>query len=874
MTIQQHASFDSSAAELNATSKLVKAWESKNAKNAAKAGGISLMALSLAACGGSSTTTTTPVVETPVDETPVVETPVVGTSQALTKNTDIVTGLTEGDDTISATSVTLTAGDVIVDTTTTDNDTLTVVITNADNADAPAAVSGIENVVYDIQSFSTPTIDLTGVNGAAISANTSQVLGATSVTVTGLAATNSFTSGAALTGTLNVTLAEGSNSVVTSAAGTIAIEDAGEEGASLVSSKAGTTAAPVTINVEGDGDDDGAVSATANDALSISAVGAVSLNTNAGVSGTDQVENLTLSGNGAAATYTIGASDAVEKITLIGDQDVTVSAGAADLETETVTDATTAGTTTVSLTGTGLGQAATNGFTKIGADVLELAGTAHTSSAAIDIADGSTVRVATDQTNALAIASSVSDVASADGAADETVTLNVVIDQSAALTVTDFEVINVNVEAKSATDTDTARAMTVDGAYTAESGNVAATGSEMTLTGALDIGSSSFTALVVDASGYTGNITHTVDADKTLTFKSGAGDDVITAETAKTQTIDGGAGTDKLVLVADMSKVTFSSFEVMNAAVTSSAATYDFKASQLDGYNAVVAQTGTVSGTSNTAVIEINAASSIDSASIDLSGLSFDNTTLVSVVVDGTKTASTMLATDALTITGTMANDTITGNQGADTITAGEGDDVIVGGIGADIIDLTEATAAKDTVTVFGKDVVSGFGAGSGATGDDIILDIKQAGATSSHIDEAGDYLVSLTVTGTSSVAGTTSNIDVVATAVASGGAYDGTVAAGDFAVDFAAVFSTDGTAADLVAKIVNGDTGGAVFTASSNNDWEGFFITGTTGGDTQIWHHDDTVGATANKLDASDLTLVATLSDVADLDVANLIIA
>ena len=40
---------------MNATSKLVKAWESKNAKNAARAGGVSLMALSLAACGGSST---------------------------------------------------------------------------------------------------------------------------------------------------------------------------------------------------------------------------------------------------------------------------------------------------------------------------------------------------------------------------------------------------------------------------------------------------------------------------------------------------------------------------------------------------------------------------------------------------------------------------------------------------------------------------------------------------------------------------------------------------------------------------------------------------------------------------------------------------
>jgi Ca2+-binding RTX toxin-like protein len=43
---------------MNATSKLVKAWESKNAKNAAKAGGVSLMALSLAACGGSDSTIT------------------------------------------------------------------------------------------------------------------------------------------------------------------------------------------------------------------------------------------------------------------------------------------------------------------------------------------------------------------------------------------------------------------------------------------------------------------------------------------------------------------------------------------------------------------------------------------------------------------------------------------------------------------------------------------------------------------------------------------------------------------------------------------------------------------------------------------------
>ena len=60
MTIQQYASFDVEAAGFNATSKtnpaltkLVKIWESKNAKRAMKGSGFTLMAVSLAACGGS-----------------------------------------------------------------------------------------------------------------------------------------------------------------------------------------------------------------------------------------------------------------------------------------------------------------------------------------------------------------------------------------------------------------------------------------------------------------------------------------------------------------------------------------------------------------------------------------------------------------------------------------------------------------------------------------------------------------------------------------------------------------------------------------------------------------------------------------------------
>ncbi|MDC1480920.1 hypothetical protein N8146_01100 [Ascidiaceihabitans sp.] len=56
MTIQQFATFETGPAKLNATSKLVKAWESKNAKNAAKGAGFTLMAVSLSACGSDTDT--------------------------------------------------------------------------------------------------------------------------------------------------------------------------------------------------------------------------------------------------------------------------------------------------------------------------------------------------------------------------------------------------------------------------------------------------------------------------------------------------------------------------------------------------------------------------------------------------------------------------------------------------------------------------------------------------------------------------------------------------------------------------------------------------------------------------------------------------
>ena len=166
MTIQQHASFDSSAAELSATSKLVKAWESKNAKNAAKAGGISMMALSLAACGGSSTTTTATTATTTTTTT----TTTTDAAQALSLSSrgDNTTG-GSGDDTIDASLVneggvanvqTLTATDIIDGGA--GEDTMSVTFTTAVT---PFSIVNVENISLTDSDAGTETINLVNVTG-------------------------------------------------------------------------------------------------------------------------------------------------------------------------------------------------------------------------------------------------------------------------------------------------------------------------------------------------------------------------------------------------------------------------------------------------------------------------------------------------------------------------------------------------------------------------------------------------------------------------------------------------------------------------------------------------------------------------------------
>jgi len=104
---------DASNKQSTVAEKFAAVWEKKNAK-AARAGGVSLMALSLAACGGSSSTTTT-TTDTSTDTT--TTTPATPASKSFTLTTGIDSGssFTGGDaaDTFSATASTLSISDAL-----------------------------------------------------------------------------------------------------------------------------------------------------------------------------------------------------------------------------------------------------------------------------------------------------------------------------------------------------------------------------------------------------------------------------------------------------------------------------------------------------------------------------------------------------------------------------------------------------------------------------------------------------------------------------------------------------------------------------------------------------------------------------------------
>jgi hypothetical protein len=210
---------------------------------------------------------------------------------------------------------------------------------------------------------------------------------------------------------------------------------------------------------------------------------------------------------------------------------------------------------------------------------------------------------------------------------------------------------------------------------------------------------------------------------------------MIVAAATTTQAIifNGGDGTDTLdVSTASTSadRFTLTGVEVVNFRVDSALDARDINGAtwNVTGDDGDGAETITIDMTNTT--------------SVDLSKLTIDTT------AGGVDIAVANTTALASTITGSNGVDVIDGGTAADIITGGNGADTITGGTGADQIDLTETTAATDTIvstvggayTAAAADTITGFTLGA-TNGDnfDVNWDDLDATATTalSNWDDA-----------------------------------------------------------------------------------------------------------------------------------------
>lgn len=716
-------------------------------------------------------------------------------SRSLTKDADISGVLkgsagtvgTSGADTFVATQTTYTTDDVLVG-----GDGADVLTINATAAVGRASsVVGIETVnVNTTGMFSAASFDAGGVvgTGTTINVSTVQAGGDGSFAITNLG------TGAVVAAATNVT---GTLAVTTSAA-------AAQE-VTLSANKATTQ----TLTLHG--------TTGTTDAATVTAAGTVGLVTN----GTSQIETVNASGNGAAATYNI--TGAATTYNLTGSQSVTLGGNVTSFDAKTISDATTAGTTTLKITTAGAAN-----LSKAAVDVVDLnvsdAALAYSVRAgqAIKISDETITEVATWDIN--------------DNVADNVTTGAISIDLAGVLTTAKGIALN-------ATKTDDyINALSISNNTVANgTALVTAANAAVTLSGSKDFTlEAASTATSFDATGFSGVFKATANAtNKAIT--GGSGNDEITVATATTVTVNGGAGTDTLKITTDVSGLTASNFEViaLTGGVTVS------KASLWNG------GTQAVTGASNVNI------SAMDSSTIDLSGLQFKDATTFAVnsgsaaALDATKYTSTT----GLTVIGSNVVDTIVGTANADTITGGNGADVITGGAGADVINLTEATAASDVVLLAvaaskAGDEITGFKVG--ATSPDLVkVDISELNDIVVNVQLAGkgDDLLAA---------------DNAATVTVVSAAYDLGTAAGS---DMLTISGDYATAGDLETAL---ETGGArALTVNVAFDaGDAFIVAYDNGADTFLAYVTTTAGALDNaKFAAGDLTVTnfATLKGVTD---------
>ncbi len=582
----------------------------------------------------------------------------------LTAGIDIIES-GSGDDTYAATSPTLGANDIITDSSTDDDDTLSIVH-SAIAATAAASISGVENISVEIDAFvgARSSFDATNVKGASITL-WSDKLGFDGDAAVVAGGDNAIVAGSNV-GDINVTLLNDGSvdlgsatmATITTVAGLLASARVGPtitvngDVASITVDSGGAVKAPsLTINATAAATVP--LTAAAGKPLFVTGDGAVNLALLAGVDGANVTNNLT--------------SGRLNVVSLLAD----TAANVADIDADSITFA---ANLPFGLTGQVPAVTGVDGKTFIIA-TDQTAGQSYTGATA---ATG-TVAVTSivDLTGALTFASlagatlTVVDDADGDGrtlanlAADDVPT---VVNSTADLTVT----------------TTNGRALDFSGV----SGDltVMATTANANITG----GSGANTILPgASTTSYTGGagvdtVVATGIMAATLAAETGAGNDIVVlAGPTGTVAIDGGAGIDTLALVngtgTAATTLTLANVEVV-AVVTSAGLMPTGDTTPDDDITATLSA-AQLSGESYTVI----AADATDNLIVTVTGAATDTVIDLGSLTPSAMTEFMVNGTDnAQTITGTSRDDTInaggrgTNDISGNTITGGGGDNTYV----------------------------------------------------------------------------------------------------------------------------------------------------------------------------------------------------
>jgi len=740
-------------------------------------------------------------------------TPTVGQTFSLTTGSDVSgtilgsasTAMTTGADTFTATGSTYDASDMLIGGE--GNDILTITTTSA--VGAAGIVTGIETINVNSSGLFAASYNADNVVAVGSTINVANSVSGGSFEITNLG-TGATVGATGVSGELKLTTTAATSQTLTVGA---------------------NTAASQTIKLTG---------TTGTDAATVAAAGTVALTTN----NSQQIETVSVSGNGAAASYAITGT--ATTYTMTGSQNVTLSGDEAIFDGKTVTDSTTAGTTTLKIT-----TADSSDLSKTGADLVQFA--ADTNGDTYTLANNQMASITTAVTGA-DVTFDINDQTTAYTNGAITVDLGVAFTTGKGIAITATSTTSDNISTLNLTNSTVAQTV-LEVLATADT--------DVVISGSKAVGlEATSTAKSINASGLTAALTYAYDGSDvaTVTGSDTANDifSLATGVTAGTSTINGGASTADTLALAGTTNVTALTLNSVEKISLTDTGIATFKASQLSGKSYVVTGDGTdkiiVGGTHG----------EIDSTTIDLSSLVLDTTNVTNTEVTAagaSALAGTIAAGAAFTITGTDVIDTvdihglsgantistgagadvITGGTGADTITGGEGADVITGGAGADTITLTETTAAVDVVIQTGgaatTDTLIGFTVGS--SGDNIDLDFSDIEALATDLVLVAD-----------ATSAATTDANVISTVTASFDAASLTAST--------AIVALNGTIASASALEDALETGGA-FAMMANNAWAagdiGLFLY-TDGTDTYLAAVETAAAIADNaKANASDLT-------------------